>query len=203
MSFIAKRPKVCRRLFPRRTYNPKTLFYLAYKTARLNCVDMSELPLTIRNQQKEVDNYILKCDEDINNVIGTEHLNNFDFSKGSRLEIYMYLAIQNIKEIPDWLDETMWVQKHYYVNNSQQYEECEMSGLILKTSNVKQCVECFEESCKLAEHDVLSHRISGLLFKNKTAYDANDILNLLQDGGMYCETCITTPLFSIHRIEYY
>lgn len=200
MSFISRHPKVCRRLFGR-TYNPKTLFYLAYKTARLNCLDISKLPLTIRNQQYEIDQCILWCDEDINHIIGEEHLNDWDFSTIQYLPIHMFLALQNLKEIPEWLDETMWIEFYWILNESYIGEfDHANERMIEQRMCVKQCKKCFKTFTEQASFDPVIIRYTKVTYVQ--VHDAERILSILQDMYYWCESCKCTPLFKLIKVEY-
>ena len=189
-----------RRLFEK-VYNPKSLFYEAYKTARLNGLDLSILPKPILNMQHDLDTQIIACGEDIDDILAMEELKHWDWTKQNRLPLQLYLAVMHLNEIPEWLDETMLIECVYYfkelINHRDPYDTDEfnawnMNGKPFKTM-WKICKSCYS-NCE----DPDEYRF----MYNRTVFveDAEDIINRLQDGSSWCQLCHTCPLFNISVI---
>lgn len=186
-----------RRLF-QKSYNPKTLFYEAYKTARLNNLDMSVLPISIQRMSYDLDNQILLCDEDFNDIVASEKLSHWDWTSIKRLPIALFLALMHLKEIPDWLDETMLVESNYYhkelINIRDPYDTDELN----EWNNLRKPFKTMWKICKncyLNCEDPDQYRF----IYNKCIFieDAELIMSRLQDGSSWCEMCHTTPLFAL------
>ncbi|AAC17998.1 nonstructural protein NS3 [Diatraea saccharalis densovirus] len=202
MSLMYGKYNICkRRLFETKTYNPKTLFYLSYKTARLNGLDLSTLPLTIRKLQNKIDKHILWCDEDIENVLGAERLTKWNFNIIQPLPVNVFLALQNLTEIPDWLDETMWVQFKWIYNKSTTFEFDDFQEKFIEHKHYEKiCHNCFNRFLDHALQEMST--IEKTIINYIKPFDAGDILNILQDSYHWCEYCHITPLFRLIKIEY-
>ncbi len=189
-----------RRLFEK-VYNPKSLFYEAYKTARLNGLDLSILPKPILNMQHDLDTQIIACGEDIDHTLAMEELEHWDWTEQNRLPFQLYLAVMHLKEIPEWLDETMLIECVYYfkelINYRDPYDTDEfnawnINGKPFKTM-WKICKFCYT-NCE----DPDEYRF----MYNRTVFveDAEDIIKRLQNGSSWCQVCHTCPLFNISVI---
>ncbi len=186
-----------RRLFEK-TYNPKSLFYEAYKTARLNGLDMSILPKPILDMSHNMDTQIIACGEDINHTIAMEELNFWDWTKQKNLPFQLFLAVMHLKEIPDWLDETMLVESIYYFKELINYRDpYDADELNIWNGNRKPFRTMWKicKSCYTHCEDPDEYRF----IYNRTIFveDAEEILNRLHDSNSWCQICHTCPLFTI------
>lgn len=189
-----------RRLF-QKTYNPKSLFYLAYKTARLKGIDMSVLPQCIQDMQHDMDTQILACGEDIDHTLATEELKHWNWTTQSRLPIQLFLAVMHISEVPEWLDDTMLIENIYYfkelINIRDPYDSDELNEWNAGNRPFKTiwkiCRRCYVNS-----DDFENYRF----IYNKTAYieDAEDIIHMMHDSASWCQLCHTCPLFKISHV---
>ncbi|AFV91529.1 nonstructural protein NS3 [Pseudoplusia includens densovirus] len=190
-----------RRLFAPKVYNPKSMFYLAYKSARLNGVSFSRLPKKIRKMQHDMDTQIIACGEDIDHTLAIEELEKWDWTQQKRLPFQLFLAAMHLKEIPDWLDETMLIESVYYfkelINYRDPYDTDEfntwnMNGKPFKTI-WKICKFCYT-NCE--DPDEYRFMFNRTVF----AEDAEEIVQRFQDESSWCEICHTCPLFNISVI---
>lgn len=189
-----------RRLFEK-VYNPKSLFYEAYKTARLNGLDMSILPKPILKMSHDMDIQIIACGEDIDHTIAMEELKYWDWTKQTRLPFQLFLAVMHLTEIPEWLDETMLIENVYYFkelrNHRDPYDTDEFNSWNCNEKPFrtfwKICKDCFIH-CENPDH------YKFMYTRTVFVEDADDIVNRLSDGDSWCQLCHTYPLFTISTI---
>lgn len=190
---------VIRRLFAK-SFEPKSLFYLAYKCARLQGLDLNVLPKSILKQQYQLDTEIIKCGEDMDHTIAKLQLLNWNWSIQNRLPFQLFLAVMCTTEIPEWIDETMQVVAVYYfkelINLPDPYDTDELNDWNLNARKPKTLWRICK-FCKETTEDIDNYRF----ICNRSIFieDAEDIILRLQNEKTWCDICHTCPLITLHN----
>lgn len=170
-------------------YQPLSLFFWAYKSCRVNNLFPENIPHGIKTLVSEYDEMLLQYNkkEEIQYIKDT--LMMWNWRVQTLLPDICFDYLLQLSEVPEFVDESMWIVRNYYMKQRRDWVYHEHNNWDL-------CPTCFQSDIFVDNYTYMHIKD---IYKGSGEFITGSILS--NEYQMYCDICKFTPLYELWPID--